>query len=52
MGTSDRSLHQHVLAGMQCGERNDQFGQVPQGSVEQPADSIASAMCDGLGGEA
>ena len=34
-------LHQHVLPGAQGGERDDQFRQVSQRGIEQPADRIA-----------
>ena len=44
--TSDGRFHQHVLPGAQGGERNDQFGQVSERGVEQPADRIARLSCD------
>ena len=46
----DGRLHQHVFAGAQGGERDDQFGQVPQRGVEQPTRRVAGLGRDGLGG--
>ena len=37
----DGRLDEHVLTGAQGGDRDDQFGQVSQRGVEQPADGIA-----------
>jgi hypothetical protein len=43
-------LDQHVLPGVQGGERDDQFGQVSQRGVEQAADRIARLGRHGFGG--
>ena len=48
----DGRLHQHVLPGAQGGDRDDQFGQVSQRGVEQPADRIARFGRNGFGGVA
>jgi hypothetical protein len=45
-------LHERVLPGAQCGQRDDQFGQIPQRSVEQPTDRIARFGRHGFGGVA
>ena len=49
-GPGDGGLHQHVLPGAHGGERDDQFGQVPQRGVEQAADRIAGFGGHGFGG--
>src|SRR4029434_1162400 len=46
----DGRLHQHVLAGTQRRERDDQLRQVAQRRVEQTADGIARLGGDGFGG--
>jgi hypothetical protein len=40
------------LSGTQCGQRDEQFGQVSQGGVQQAADRVARLRCDGFGGAA
>jgi hypothetical protein len=48
----NRRLHQHVLPGAQGGERDDQFGQVPERGVEQPAHRVTGLGRHRLGGMA
>jgi hypothetical protein len=40
------------LSGPQCGQRDEQLGQVSQGRVEKTADQVASLVSHRLGGEA
>ena len=46
----DGRLHERVLAGAQGGQRDDQFGQVSQRGVQQPACRIACFGSNGFRG--
>ena len=51
-GPGNRGLDQRVLSGGQCGQGDDQLGQVAKGCVDQPACGIAGAFRHGLGRKA
>ncbi len=51
-GSCNGGLHQHVLAGAQCRDGDDQLCEVAEGGIQEPADGVAGLGGDGLSGVA
>ena len=52
MAPGDRCFHQHVLAGAERRQRDNELGQVAERGVEQSADGVAGLRGNRFGGVA
>lgn len=49
-GSGDGGFHEQVFSGAQGRESDDEFGQIPEGGIEEAAHGIAGLRGNGLGG--